>query len=196
VIRLVRIETEPQCGTKPKGHMKIDENGKLVFELAKCTRCDGTRVMVRSRTCPLYGKPQRGKPCPHCGATTKSHHWINDGTVTCHMCEGTGMKMEDGYSYTTDEVVNYLKGLPVEFHMETRVLTSLAGVLGIPDTLTTCVDYGQLWKLCHESQERATEHIRDVITKSGYTQARSLGTDTPRGIAVTVCRNGYYIKVV
>lgn len=91
--------------------MKI-ENGKLVFEVVKCTMCESTGKARRGIHCANYNKKQRGKPCEICGSKNKWDHKIVDHEIVdCMFCNGKGEKMEDRFSHIAKDLVEPIIGM-------------------------------------------------------------------------------------
>lgn len=82
------------------------ENGKLIFEVTKCTLCSGTGKIKHGIFCINENKKQRGKPCKVCGSKNKRDHKIvTYKIVNCNYCNGTGKKMENRFSHIADHLV-------------------------------------------------------------------------------------------
>lgn len=165
------------------------EDGKLIYDLRPCLICKGTGRVRHSHLCPRYGMNQNGKPCLHCGATTKrSHHCIPDRQdATCGECGGSLQVPEDRYDYLPQDILN---AIPIIVVRSDRGITWNESYLGL-GCLYSVVDYGEHKRLTDE------ELVAQVRDKPYGTQTTAVVDDQdrlPPFIAICCHDSGYSVR--
>ena len=136
-------------------------DGKIVYEMRQCYICDGKGQHKNMKPCTRNNLPQRGKPCPHCGTTTKQHQFVDNGMIACGVCNATGQLLEDRFSYIP---ANILLTLPIRLVKVNREPNFNERNLGY-GSMISVVDY-----LDHTtmSDEQNKEYVLDIITRHKF----------------------------
>lgn len=164
----------------------------LVYETITCAACAEGNAHCFD-LCMLFGRPVNKYPdrrCPYCGSRNRhSHGIVREYTVTCHVCNGAGKRLETAMDTVPDAI---WRKYPFRVTTCDVALTWSEAYLGL-GTIYALMDYGEHHKL---TDAELIAHVRNEL---GYVQVAKLivlgktSTRLADYIAIIRKRDGYIL---